>query len=171
MPRGVGELVHEALGDERILGVADTAPAAERQAGIVQHALHIDVGGAAGMLRRPSCDVGSSALISERAAPDTRFSCQPGTEFGSMARKVGSSGTTMPDALGAASVQYRIAVGPHAGRKVLTLRLETSKSSSTVPKPFTVVRDGFSLHAAVAFATHEHESAERLCRYVPVREV
>jgi Putative transposase len=27
------------------------------------------------------------------------------------------------DALGAASIQYRIAVGPHAGRKVLTLKL------------------------------------------------
>ena len=30
-----------------------------------------------------------------------------------------------------------------------------------------VVRDGFSLNAAVAFAAHERESIERLCRCVP----
>jgi ribosomal protein S27E len=70
------------------------------------------------------------------------------------------------DTLGAASIQYRIAVGPHAGRKALTLKLAAPKSPSTVPKPFTVARDGFSLNAAVAFAAHEREGIERLCRYV-----
>ncbi len=70
------------------------------------------------------------------------------------------------DALGAASIQYRIAVGPHAGRKALTLKLAAPKSPSTVPKPFTVARDGFSLNAAVAFAAHEREGIERLCRYI-----
>ena len=54
------------------------------------------------------------------------------------------------DALGAASIQYRIAVGPHAGRKAPTLKLASPKTPSTVPKPFTVARDGFSLNAAVA---------------------
>ena len=49
------------------------------------------------------------------------------------------------DTLGAASIQYRIAVGPHAGRKALTLKLAGPRSPSTVPKPFTVPRDGFSL--------------------------
>ena len=71
------------------------------------------------------------------------------------------------DSLGAASIQYRIAVGPHAGRKALTLKLAAPRSPSTVPKPFTVARDGFSLNAAVAFAAHEREGIERLCRYVP----
>ena len=52
------------------------------------------------------------------------------------------------DALGAASIQYRIAVGPHAGRKVLTLKLAPAAATSSVPKPFTVARDGFSLNAA-----------------------
>ncbi len=51
------------------------------------------------------------------------------------------------DALGAASIQYRIAVGPHAGRKALTLKLAASKLRSTVPKPFTVA------HLLHAYAT------------------
>ncbi len=71
------------------------------------------------------------------------------------------------DALGAASIQYRIAVGPHAGRKALTLKLAAPKPLSTAPKPFTVPRDGFSLNAAVAFAADQREGIERLCRYVP----
>ncbi len=70
------------------------------------------------------------------------------------------------DTLGAASIQYRIAVGPHAGRKALTLKQAAPRSQSTVPKPFTVARDGFSLNAAVAFAADQREGIERLCRYV-----
>ena len=70
------------------------------------------------------------------------------------------------DALGAASIQYRIAVGRHAGRKALTLKLASPKKPSTVPKPFTVVRDGFSLNAAVASDAHERTGIEPLCRYV-----
>ncbi len=70
------------------------------------------------------------------------------------------------DTLGAASLQYRIAVEPHAGRKALTLkRAAAPKPQSTVPKSFTVARDGFSLNAAVAFAAHQREGIERLCRY------
>ena len=70
------------------------------------------------------------------------------------------------DALGAASIQYRIAVGPHAGRKVLTLKLAPAAATSSVPKPFTVARDGFSLNAAVACAPHQRDRIERLCRYI-----
>ena len=54
------------------------------------------------------------------------------------------------DALGAASIQYRITVGPHAGRKALTLKCAAAavpKPLSTAPKPFTVARNGFSLNA------------------------
>jgi hypothetical protein len=66
--------------------------------------------------------------------------------------------------LGAASIQYRIAVGPHAGRKVLTLKLAAAAATSSVAKPFTVASDGFSLNAAVACAPRER--IERLCRYI-----
>ncbi len=57
------------------------------------------------------------------------------------------------DTLGAASIQYRIAVGPHAGQKALTLKRAAAaapKSPSAAPKPLTVARDGFSLNAAGA---------------------
>jgi hypothetical protein len=67
------------------------------------------------------------------------------------------------DALGAASIQYRIAVGPHAGRKVLTLKLAAPAATLSVPKPFTVARDGFSLNAAVSCAPHQRDRIERLC--------
>jgi hypothetical protein len=70
------------------------------------------------------------------------------------------------DALGAASIQYHIAVGPHAGRQVLTLKLAPAAATSSVSKPFTVARDGFSLNAAVACAAHQRERVERLCRYI-----
>ena len=70
------------------------------------------------------------------------------------------------DALGAASIQYRITVGPQAGRKVLTLKLAPAAATSSVPKPFTVARDGFSLNAAVACAPQQRERIERLCRYI-----
>jgi len=65
------------------------------------------------------------------------------------------------DALGAASIRYRIAVGPHAGRKVLTLKLAAPAATSSVPKPFTVARDGFLLNAAVACAPHQRTDAVR----------
>lgn len=46
------------------------------------------------------------------------------------------------DALGAASIQYPIAVGPQAGRKVLALTLAAPAATSSVPKPFMVARTG-----------------------------
>ncbi len=68
------------------------------------------------------------------------------------------------DARGAASIQYWIAVGPHSGRKALTLKLAAPVATSSVPKPFTVARDGFSLNVAVACAPHQRDRIERLCR-------
>ncbi|MDP6472606.1 MAG: transposase zinc-binding domain-containing protein, partial [Pseudomonadales bacterium] len=54
------------------------------------------------------------------------------------------------DAFGAASIQYRVILGPHAGHKTLTLRDPTRISHAPSEKPFTASRDGFSLNAAVA---------------------
>ena len=48
----------------------------------------------------------------------------------------------------------------------MTLKLAAPRSPATVPKPFTVARDGCSQNAAVAFAAHQREGIERLCRYV-----
>ena len=70
------------------------------------------------------------------------------------------------EAFGAASIQYRVILGPHAGHKTLTLRDPTRVSGSQSEKPFTVARDGFSLNAAVACQPWQRQRLERLCRYV-----
>ena len=69
--------------------------------------------------------------------------------------------------LESASVRYRIAVGPIAGRKTLRLQVPGALSTATrVTKRLTATRDGFSLNAAVACRAGERKKLERLCRYV-----
>jgi len=69
--------------------------------------------------------------------------------------------------LESASVRYRIAVGPIAGRKTLRLQAPGALSTATqVTKRLTASRDGFSLNAAVACRAGERKKLERLCRYV-----
>ncbi len=70
------------------------------------------------------------------------------------------------DTFNAASVRYRIAIGPNSGKKTLTLRSDALIRTDTQPKPFTVNRDGFSLNAAVSCLPHQRDRLERLCRYV-----
>ena len=70
------------------------------------------------------------------------------------------------DTFNAASVRYRIAIGPNSGQKTLTLRSQSLIRTDTQPKPFTVNRDGFSLNAAVSCLPHQRDRLERLCRYV-----
>ena len=53
--------------------------------------------------------------------------------------------------LSAAAVRYRIAVGPQAGRKTMTLRSAEAQSEALpLDKPFTVARDGLSINCAVS---------------------
>jgi ribosomal protein S27E len=62
------------------------------------------------------------------------------------------------------SITYRIAVGPHAGRKVFTLQTLPSCN-----EPFGAAVGkvaGFSLHAGVAARKDERKKLERLCRYI-----
>ena len=62
------------------------------------------------------------------------------------------------------SITYRIAVGPHAGRKVFTLQ--------TLPafdEPGTGKVAGFSLHAGVAAKADERKKLERLWRYIALQ--
>ena len=96
--------------------------------------------------------------------------------------------------LQAAAATYRIAFGPRAGQKVLTLR-GAERGHGTVPADGPVPReglahakrerglqgtpregrtrqplcadiDGFSLHAAVRVAAHDRKRLEQLCRYI-----
>ena len=67
--------------------------------------------------------------------------------------------------LQAASTSYRIAAGPRAGRKVLTLvgRGEQAQRSRDV---LCANAHGFSLHAGVHRAAEDRTGIEQLCRYI-----
>jgi hypothetical protein len=63
------------------------------------------------------------------------------------------------------SISYRIAMGPHQGRKAFMLqtlapRLE-ERGAEAVARA-----NGFSLHAGVAAQAGERAKLERLCRYI-----
>jgi len=70
------------------------------------------------------------------------------------------------------SVSYRIALGPQAGRKALTLKtLPPLDEWDCLSQAVKV--NGFSLHAGVAASHKQRNKIERLCRYVtraPVSE-
>lgn len=70
--------------------------------------------------------------------------------------------------LSAAAVRYRIALGPQAGRRTMTLRRGGAPSEALLPldKPFTVARDGLSINCAVSCEPNERGKLERLCRYM-----
>jgi hypothetical protein len=67
--------------------------------------------------------------------------------------------------LQAAAITYRIAFGPRAGQKVLTLRGAMPREDSA-RQPLCADIDGFSLHAAVRVEAHDRKRLEQLCRYI-----
>ena len=73
-------------------------------------------------------------------------------------------GSTL-EQLAAAAVRYRIALGPIAGRKTLTLHNPGAVSGARESaKPLTATRDGFSLNASLVCEDHKRDKFERLCR-------
>ena len=67
------------------------------------------------------------------------------------------------DELRGHSTPYRIALGPHAGRKALTL--QTLPRSADPERP-AARANGFSLHAGVVAAADQRAKLERLCRTI-----
>ncbi len=65
----------------------------------------------------------------------------------------------------AASCTYRIALGPRAGQKVLSLRTVAGRDEKTTTS-LCADAHGFSLHAGVRCGTHQRKELERLCRYI-----
>jgi len=63
------------------------------------------------------------------------------------------------------SITYRIAVGPHEGRKAFCLQSLPPSGSLEESSARVAKVAGFSLHAGVAAARHERQKLERLCRY------
>ena len=68
----------------------------------------------------------------------------------------------MLDHLNATSIRYRVAVGPGAGARTVTLKNPALVRADSTPKPFTANRDGFSLNCAVACQAHQRDRLERL---------
>jgi hypothetical protein len=67
--------------------------------------------------------------------------------------------------LQAASCSYRIALGPRAGQKVLSLRPVAGRDEKTA-HALCADAHGFSLHAGVRCGTDQRKALERLCRYI-----
>jgi hypothetical protein len=67
--------------------------------------------------------------------------------------------------LQAASCTYRIALGPRAGQKVLSLQSLPSTAKPSAPE-LRVNAHGFSLHAAVHWRANQRKELEHLCRYI-----
>ena len=70
------------------------------------------------------------------------------------------------DAVIAASIRYRIAMGPHSGSRTLTLHDPSFVRTDRPVKALTADRDGFSLNVAVSCQPYQRDRLERLCRYV-----
>ncbi len=70
------------------------------------------------------------------------------------------------DTVSAASIRYRIAIGPHSGSRTLTLHDPSFIRTDRPVKALTADRDGFSLNAAVSCQSYQRDRLERLCRYV-----
>jgi len=70
--------------------------------------------------------------------------------------------------LQSAACTYRIALGPRAGQKVLTMStVPTAKMQASLQSSKCCVNaQGFSLHAEVRCARNQRHKLERLCRYI-----
>ena len=67
--------------------------------------------------------------------------------------------------LQSAACTYRIALGPRAGQKVLTLQSVSSFEAQPTQQR-CVSEQGFSLHAEVRCAMNQRNKLEQLCRYI-----
>ncbi len=70
-----------------------------------------------------------------------------------------------PQTVNLSACTYRIAFGPRAGQKVLTLQ-GTKPSAAHFKQNLCANLEGFSLHAVVRCTADQRKTLERLCRYV-----
>ncbi len=97
------------------------------------------------------------------------------TRRGVLVEEMGQTWLAEPDADGneartlrplqLAAITYRIAFGPRAGQKVLTLRGAMARFGLARELLCSDI-DGFSLHAAVRVEAQERKRLEQLCRYI-----
>jgi len=65
-----------------------------------------------------------------------------------------------------ASIIYRLAFGPNAGRKALTLQTVPFRNESRKGDDLVTKQAGFSLHAGIACKSNQRKKLERLCWYI-----
>ena len=70
------------------------------------------------------------------------------------------------DTLRAASITYRVALGPHRGRKAFTIQTLPPAPEQPLDDETLGRTGGFSLHAGVCAGATERGKLERLCRYI-----
>ena len=99
------------------------------------------------------------------------------TRRGVLVQEMGQTWLAEPDAsadgdeartlrpLQAAAITYRIAFGPRAGQKVLTLRGAMARQGMARELLCSDI-DGFSLHAGVRVEAYDRKRLEQLCRYI-----
>jgi len=68
--------------------------------------------------------------------------------------------------LQSAACTYRIALGPRAGQKLLTLKTVATQNLEQSGQECCVNAHSFSLHAGVRCAMNQRNKLERLCRYI-----
>lgn len=68
--------------------------------------------------------------------------------------------------LQSATCAYRIALGPRAGQKVLTLKTVATQNLEQSGQEYCSNAHGFSLHAGVRCAMNQRNKLERLCDYI-----
>ena len=66
----------------------------------------------------------------------------------------------------AASISYRVAVGPQQGRKAFMIRTIRPLDRPDSGLERVAKANGFSLHAGVSCEGHQRGKRERLCRYI-----
>ncbi len=64
------------------------------------------------------------------------------------------------------SITYRIAIGPHQGRKAFSLQTLPQQGCLEESSARVAKASDFSLHAGVAAGARERQKLERLCRYI-----
>ena len=64
------------------------------------------------------------------------------------------------------SITYRLAFGPNAGRKALTLQTVPVRTESRKGDDLVSKQAGFSLHAGIACKSNQRKKLERLCRCI-----
>jgi Putative transposase len=93
----------------------------------------------------------------------------PDAELLAIHLRTGVTGRSAVDnplrSLQAASCTYRIAFGPRAGQKVLSLRTVPGRDEKYTAA-LCAEAHGFSLHAGVRCGAHQRKELERLCRYI-----